>query len=51
MLYEVGVFLILFSAGFCGGSVLVPVTIAAVGTLLMYLGRRTENGSDTDAKR
>ena len=51
MLYEVGVFLILFSAGFCGGSVLVPVTIAAVGAVLMCMGKEKYDGSDTDAER
>ena len=44
MLYGVGVILVLLSAAFCGGSVLVPVTIAAVGVALMKLGRRAENG-------
>ena len=44
MLYEIGVMMVLFSAAFCGGSVLVPVTIAAVGVALMKLGRRAENG-------
>ena len=42
MLYGIGVILILVSAAFCGGSVLVPVTMAAVGVVLMRLGRRTE---------
>ena len=44
MLYEIGVMVILLSAAFCGGSVLVPVTMAAVGIALMRLGRRTDNG-------
>lgn len=44
MLYGVGVILVLLSAAFCGGSVLVPVTIAAVGVALMRLGRRLNNG-------
>lgn len=42
MLYEVGMMLILLSAAFCGGSVLVPVMIAAAGVVLMSIGRRTE---------
>lgn len=42
MLYGIGVMLMLFSAAFCGGSVLVPVTMAAVGITLMRLGRRTD---------
>ena len=44
MLYEVGVVIVLLSAAFCGGSVMVPVTIAAIGVALMRLGRRTDNG-------
>ena len=44
MLYEIGLILILVSAAFCGGSVLVPVTMAAVGTALIFVGRRTHNG-------
>lgn len=44
MLYGTGLILILLSAAFCGGSVLVPVTIAAVGIALMRLGRRLNNG-------
>ena len=42
MLYEIGVMLIFLSAAFCGGSVLVPVTIAAVGMVLMFVGRRND---------
>lgn len=44
MLYEIGLILILLSAAFCGGSVLVPVTMAAVGIALMKVGRREHNG-------
>lgn len=51
MLYGIGVMMILLSAAFCGGSVLVPVTMAAVGTALMFVGRRTRNGNNTDAER
>lgn len=51
MLYEVGVFIILLSCAFCGGSVLVPVTMAAVGISLMYVGRRTQDGNNTDTER
>lgn len=51
MLYEIGVIMILLSCVFCGGSVLVPVTIAAIGTALMFVGRRTNNGNNTDTKR
>ena len=51
MLYEIGLILILVSAAFCGGSVLVPVTMAAVGIALMYVGRREHNGNNTDTER
>ena len=51
MLYEIGVIMILLSCVFCGGSVLVPVTMAAIGTALMFVGRRTVNGNDTDTER
>ena len=51
MLYEIGVIMILLSCVFCGGSVLVPVTIAAVGMVLMFVGRRADNGKYTDTER
>ena len=51
MLCEIGLILILVSAAFCGGSVLVPVTIAAIGTALMFVGRRTDNGNEADTER
>lgn len=51
MLYEIGVIMILLSCVFCGGSVLVPITMAAVGISLMYVGRRTQNGNNTDTER
>lgn len=51
MLYEIGLILILVSAAFCGGSVLVPVTMAAVGISLMKVGRRTQDGNNTDTER
>ena len=51
MLYEIGVMMILLSAAFCDGSVLVPVTMAAVGISLMYVGRRTQDGNNTDTER
>lgn len=44
MLYGIGVILMFLSVAFCGGSVLVPVTMAAVGMTLMSFGRRTDNG-------
>ena len=51
MLYEIGVIMILLSCAVCGGSVLVPVTIAAIGIALMKVGRREHNGNNTDAER
>ena len=51
MLYEIGLILILVSAAFCGGSVLVPITMAAVGIALMKVGRRTDNGNEADTER
>ena len=51
MLYEVGVMVILLSAAFCGGSILVPVVIASVGALMMFVGRRTQHGNNTDTER
>lgn len=51
MLYEIGVIMILLSCVFCGGSVLVPVTMAAVGIALMKVGRRTQHGNNTDTER
>ncbi len=44
MLYEVGLMIVLLSCAFCGGSFLIPVTMAALGVALMRLGRRSENG-------
>ena len=51
MLYEIGVFMILLSCAFCGGSVLVPNVIAAVGLVLVLIGRRRNNGKYTDTER
>ena len=51
MLYEIGVIMILLSCVFCGGSVLVPVTIAAIGIALMKAGKGEHNGNNTDAER
>lgn len=43
MLYGIGMVLILLSAAFVGGSAAVPVTMAAIGLVLMVLGRRSRN--------
>lgn len=51
MLYEVGVIILFLSAAFCGGSPLVPIVIALVGVALMFVGRRTRNGNNTDTER
>lgn len=51
MLYGIGVTVILFSCAFCGGSVLVPNVIAAVGLVLVLIGRRSNNGKYTDTER
>ena len=51
MLYEIGVIILFLSDAFCGGSPLVPVTIAAVGMVLMFVGRRADNGKYTDTER
>ena len=51
MLYEIGVIMILLSCVFCGGSVLVPNVIAAVGLVLVLIGRRTDNGNEADTER
>lgn len=45
MLYGIGLILLLLSASFVGGSVLVPVAMAAAGLGLMRLGRRFDNES------
>lgn len=49
MLYGIGLILLLLSASFVGGSVIVPVTMAAVGIGLMWFGRRFNNeNADTE---
>ena len=44
MLYGIGLMLLLLSASFVGGSVVVPITMVFFGVVLMRLGRRTDNG-------
>lgn len=51
MLYEIGLILILVSAAFCGGSVIIPIVMAFVGMGLMHVGRRTQDGNNTDTER
>lgn len=51
MLYEIGVLIIFLSCAFCGGSVLVPITMAAIGAALMCVGRRRRNDNNTDTER
>ena len=43
MLYGIGLILLLLSGAFVGGSAAVPVTMAAIGLVLMVLGRRSRN--------
>ncbi len=50
MLYGIGLILLLLSASFVGGSVIVPATMAAVGIGLMRLERRFNN-ENADAER
>ena len=47
MLYGLGMILLLLSIGFVGGSIWVPVAIAAIGMGLMSAGRRPSNGKKT----
>lgn len=42
MLHRIGLMILLLSASFAGGSVIVPVAIALTGITLMRMGRRTE---------
>ena len=51
MLYGIGLILLLLSAAFVGGSVLVPVGMALVGVGLMTIGRRPAHGTKANAKR
>lgn len=47
MLYGLGFMLLLLSVGFVGGSVTVPMAIAATGIALMMVGRRPTNEKRT----
>ena len=51
MLYGIGLMLVLMSAAFVGGSVIVPVVIAAVGASLMVIGKEASHGKETDSAR
>lgn len=51
MLYGIGLMLLLISASFVGGSVLVPMTIAFIGIVLMSLGRGPGHGKENDTER
>lgn len=51
MLYGIGLLILLLSASFVGGSVIVPATMAVIGITLMKLGRRFDNGTKENAKR
>lgn len=43
MLYGIGIMLLLLSSAFVGGSVAVPVTMAAVGFVLLLIGKKVEH--------
>lgn len=47
MLYELGMVILLLSLAFVGGEPTVPVLIAAVGAVIMAIGRRSEDGKKT----
>lgn len=51
MLYGIGLILLLLSASFVGGSVIVPVMMAFAGIALMGCGRRTDNGTKKNTER
>lgn len=51
MLYGIGLMLLLLSASFVGGSVIVPVLIALAGIVLMRLGKGASNGKYANTKR
>lgn len=51
MLYGIGLIILLLSASFVGGSVIVPMAMAVTGIVLMRLGRRGTDGKHADAKR
>lgn len=51
MLYGIGLVMLLLSASFVGGSVIVPVTIAAIGIILMRLGRGFGHGTKKNTER
>lgn len=50
MLYGVGLLLLLLSASFVGGSVIVPAAMAVAGIILMGIGRRFDNGAEKNTK-
>lgn len=51
MLYGIGLMVLLLSASFVGGTVIVPVAMALVGIVLMKLGRRPSDGKYANTKR
>ena len=51
MLYGIGLILLLLSASFVGGSVIVPVTMAIIGIVLMRLGKGASDGKYANTKR
>lgn len=51
MLYGIGLMILLLSASFVGGSVVIPVTMVLVGIVLMNLGRRKGHDKYAHTKR
>ena len=51
MLYGIGILILLLSASFVGGSVVVPASMALVGLVLMTFGRRSRDGKYANTKR
>lgn len=50
MLYNIGMVIVLLSLAFVGGEPTAPILIAAVGAVLMAIGRRFEN-ENADSER
>lgn len=51
MLYGIGLILLLLSASFVGGSVIVPALMALVGIVLMAYGKGVSDGKYANTKR
>lgn len=51
MLYGIGLVMLLLSASFVGGSVIVPAAMVGIGIIFMGLGRRFDNGTEKNTER